>query len=319
MPCEDSRVKEGPGPHRESVIPEQCTGGNAPFSLMLHFNSFDNALNCPLALGPVDSALAHPYKAISMCSDRNSFRVFAGGSNSEKVWSPGALYERWPKKQWETLGLVYNGNKLTFYGVHHQTKVFKEVSQYTLPEPLDIQCEQLSLGNGLFMDVNDMNNGYCYGTMGSIKNIMYWDNIALTESQIKHWMQLADPGQLITPGQVRRGTEPASEQAYFFGPNKEYCSGALVVDTEEECRKAYQELGKGSGPECDSGSVTDIANCQSAWPPSEFQAAPFSDRHGGCTYMEHWGWKFVWNTAHIDAVKSHINSFPVCKVAAEPV
>jgi len=99
--------------------------------------------------------------------------------------------------------MVYTGNKVRFYGVHPSTKVFQEVSEYTLPQSLDIKCEQMSIGNGLFKDVLDMNNGYCYGFTGYVKNAMYWDNNWLTKDHMQHWMKLADPGITIAPDEIK--------------------------------------------------------------------------------------------------------------------
>jgi hypothetical protein len=113
--------------------------------------------------------------------------------------------------------------------------------------------------------------------------------------------------------QAATTTTTTQASRFYWGANKVYCSDAETIKTEQECREAYDELVSGDGPNCDAGTVNDGANCKKGWPPAAFQANQWSDRHGGCTYMEHWGWKFVWNKASLDAVKGHHNSFPVCK------
>lgn len=201
--CEWNEIKDGQKPpHRKSVAPS-CTGGNAPFTIVVHVFSKDNSWNCPVALGPSDTASATPYATVSLCTDARSLRVFLGGSTKTWVWSPSGTYERWPKNQWEVLGLVYTGDQFKFYGVHASTKVFKQVSEYTFPKALDIKCEQMSIGNGIFKNVMDMNNGYCLGFTGDVKNAMYWDNTALTKAQIQHWMKLGEPGTTITQDHLK--------------------------------------------------------------------------------------------------------------------
>jgi len=196
--------KNEPVPIRESVIPSKCTGGNAPFSLMFHTNQYSNSDLCPLGLGPLDYTQADEYKSVSICTDAYSVYVRAGGTGrSGMPMSPHRNWERWAKKQWEVLGVVYDGEQFTFYGVDKSSPYkFRQVSQHKFDQPLDINCEQVSVGKGLFKNIEDSNSGYCYDYAGKIRNMMYWDNLPLTQDQMKHWMKLADPGHELAAEKV---------------------------------------------------------------------------------------------------------------------